>query len=170
MRIEWVGGGATDGVVIRPVSQLSELSTYPQMCQQVAALTEAGWTAKAIAQAVNEAGYHPRRANECFGAQTISLLQRRLGVSPPRPRLRQRDGLLPDEWWPGELVRLLEIPRSSLHHWIRQGRVRARKLDEPLHRWVIWADEAELERLRSSHQRALGANVRQAGTTEPLAE
>ena len=95
-----------------------------------------------------------------LSAQTISALQRRLGVSPPRPRLRQRNGLLPDEWWPAELVRLLEIPRSSLHHWIRRGLVRARKLDEPLHRWVIWADEAERERLRAYHQRALGDNVR----------
>ena len=61
------------------------IMTYPQICQLVQTLTEAGWTAKAIAQAVNEAGYHSRRTNECFGAQTISLLQRRLGVSPPRP-------------------------------------------------------------------------------------
>lgn len=170
VRIEWVGGGTTEGVMIRPVSQLSDLSTYPQVCQLVQTMTEAGWTAKAIAQAVNEAGYHPRRANECFGAQTISLLQRRLGVSPPHPRLRQRDGLLPDEWWPAELVRLLEIPRASLHHWIRRGWVRARKLEEPLQRWVVWADEAERDRLRAYHQRTLGEDFRQRWATAPLAE
>ena len=31
----------------------------------------------------------------------------------------------------------------------RQGLVRARQLDEPLHRWVVWADEAGQERLLS---------------------
>ena len=27
--------------------------------------------------------------------------------------------------------------------WTHQDLVRARQLDEPLHRWVVWADEAE---------------------------
>ena len=55
VRIEWIGGGYTEGIVIRPVGKLSELSTYPQICQQVQTLTEAGWTATAIAQALSEA-------------------------------------------------------------------------------------------------------------------
>lgn len=84
VRIEWVGGGSSEGMLVRPVARLSDLSTYAQLCQQVRTLTEAGWTAKAIAQAVNEAGYHPPRANARFRAQAITALQRRLGVSPPR--------------------------------------------------------------------------------------
>jgi hypothetical protein len=153
VRIEWLGGGHTEGVVIRPVGKLSELSTYAQICQQVRALTEAGWTATAIAQALSDAGYCPARASARFGAQTIRQLQRRLEVRAPRPRVRSRDGLLPDEWWKASLARMLDIPRASLYHWIRQGLVRARQLDEPLHRWVVWADEAELERLQLYHQR-----------------
>ncbi len=31
VRIEWIGGGYTEGIVIRPVGKLSELSTYPQI-------------------------------------------------------------------------------------------------------------------------------------------
>jgi hypothetical protein len=31
VRIEWIGGGHTEGVVIPPVGKLSELSTYPQI-------------------------------------------------------------------------------------------------------------------------------------------
>ena len=121
----------------------------------VQTLTEAGWTATAIAQALSDAGYCSTRATSRFGAQTIRQLQRRLGVRAPRQRVRQHDGLLPDEWWPTELVRTLLIPRGSLYHWIRQGLVRARQLDEPLHRWVVWADEAEQERLRAHHQRSI---------------
>jgi DNA invertase Pin-like site-specific DNA recombinase len=170
VRIEWVGGGQTEGVVIRPVRQLSNLSTYPQICQHVQRLTAAGWTATAIAQALNEAGYLPPRASARFGAQTITRLQRRLGAIPPRLRVRARRELGPDEWWPAELIRLLEIPRSSLYHWIKQGLVQARQLDEPLHRWVVWADEAEQERLRQYHQRTIGDDFRQSWTTAPLAE
>jgi len=170
VRIEWIGGGQTEGVVIRPVGKLSELSTYPQICHQVRALTEAGWAAAAIAQALSDAGFRPCRPNIGFRAQTITQLQRRLGVRAPRPRVRQHDGLLPDEWWPTELVRTLGIPRESLYRWIRQGLVRARQLDEPLHRWVMWADEAEQERLREYHQRAIGDDFRHRWADGPLAE
>lgn len=170
VRIEWIGGGYLEGVVIRPVGKLSELSTYPQICQQVQRLTEAGWTATAIAQALNDADYCPARATSRFGAQTIRQLQQRLGLRAPRSRGRSSDGLLPDEWWPAELTRMLEIPRASLYHWIRQGLVRARQLDEPLHRWVVWADEAEQERLQEYHRRAIGDDLRRRWTDAPLAE
>lgn len=59
VRIEWIGGSSTEGIVIRPVGNLSELSTYPWICQQIQAMTEAGWTATAIAQALNDVGYCP---------------------------------------------------------------------------------------------------------------
>ncbi len=170
VRIEWVGGGHTQGIVLRPVGKLSDLSTYPQLCQQVQALTEAGWAATAIAQALNDAGFRPSHPNTRFRAQTIRELQRRLGVRAARPRIRSRNHLLPDEWWPAELVHTLGIPRGSLYHWISQGVVRARQLDEPLHRWVVWADEAELERLQQYHQRAIGDDFRRRWTDAPLAE
>jgi hypothetical protein len=72
VRIEWIGGGHAEGVVIRPVGKLSELSTYPQICHQVQALTEAGWAAAAIAQALSDAGFRPCRPNSGFRAQTIT--------------------------------------------------------------------------------------------------
>jgi hypothetical protein len=170
VRIEWVGGGHIEGIVIRPVATLSELSTYHEICQQVRVLTEAGWAATAIAQALNDAGFRPARGISGFRPGTIRQLQRQLGVRAPRPRVRHHNGLLTDEWWPAELSRRLSIPRGSLHHWIRQGLVRARQLDEPLHRWVIWADEAEQERLRQYHQRAIGDEFRHRWTHEALAE
>lgn len=170
VRIEWIGGGSTEGVVIRPVGKLSELSTYPQICQRVQELTEAGWTAAAIAQVLSDEGYYSARATVSIGKQAVRQIQRQGGVRAPRPRSRSRQELLPDEWWPAELARTLGIPRGSLHHWIRQGLVRARQLDEPLHRWVVWADEAEQERLRQYHQRAIGDDLRHRWTEAPLAE
>ena len=168
--IEWIGGGHTEGVVIRPIGKLSELSTYPQICHQVQVLTEAGWAAVAIAQALNEAGFRPPRSTTGFRAEMITQLQRQLGMKAPRPRVRHHEGFLPHEWWPTELARHLRIPRGTLLHWIRQGVLRARQLDEPLHRWVVWADEAEQERLRAYHQRVIGDEFRHRWTDTPLAE
>ena len=170
VRIEWIGGGHSEGVVIRPIGKLSELSTYPQICQQVQELTEAGWAAVAIAQALNDAGFRPPRSTTGFRAEMITQLQRQLGVKAPRPRVRHHEGFLPDEWWPTELARHLRIPRGTLLHWIRQGVVRARQLDEPLHRWVVWADGAEQERLRAYHQRAIGDEFRHRWMDAPLAK
>jgi hypothetical protein len=142
VRIEWIGGGHT----------------------------EAGWAAGAIAQALNEAGFRPPRSTTGFRAEMITQLQRQLGMKAPRPRVRHREGFRPDEWWPTELARQLHISRGTLLHWIRQEVVRARQLEEPLHRWVVWADEAEQERLRQYHQRAIGDDFRQRWTEAPLAK
>ncbi len=87
VRIEWIGGNQTEGMVIRPIGTMSKLSTYPQMCQQVQKLTEAGWTAVAIAQALNEAGFRPPRSPTGFRAEMISRLQRELGVKASRLRV-----------------------------------------------------------------------------------
>jgi hypothetical protein len=56
VRIEWIGGGSSEGAVIRPIGKLSDLSPYPQICQRVQELTEAGWAATAIAQALSDEG------------------------------------------------------------------------------------------------------------------
>jgi hypothetical protein len=170
VRIEWIGGSSTEGIVIRPVGKLSELSTYPQICHQVQVLTESGWAATAIARALDDAGHCPTNPSTRFRAQTIRELQRRLGVRAPRPRIRQRAELGSDEWWPAELVRALHIPRASLYHWIRHELVRARQLDEPLHRWVVWADEAEQEHLQQYHQRAIRNDFRRRRTNEQFVE
>src|SRR6266704_3181719 len=108
---------------------------------------------RSFARSLNGAGCRPPRSTTGFRAEMITQLQRQLGMKAPRPRVRHHEGFLPHEWWPTELARHLHIPRGTLLHWIRQGVVRARQLDEPLHRWVVWADEAEQERLQAYHQR-----------------
>jgi hypothetical protein len=121
-----------------------------------------------IAGALNEAGYRPPRVNPDFRAPLVAQLQRTLGIAAPRPRVRKREDLLLDEWWPAELVHTLGISKASLHHWISLGLLQARQFDEPLHRWVIWADEAELERLRQYHQRNVGEDFHHRWTGEAL--
>ena len=73
-----------------------------------------------------------------------------------------RDGLGPQEWWLPELARTLPMPEVTLYTWVRRGWLRAHQQAQPPHRWILWADGAEVERLRGRHQ---GATSAPAGAT-----
>ncbi|HEX6510290.1 MAG TPA: recombinase family protein [Chloroflexota bacterium] len=167
VRIEWAGGGQTDGVVTRPIAKLRDLSTYAELCDRVTALTHAGMTAPAIAEQLTEEGYSHPHAGGRFGEAGMRDLQRELGLRPDRPFARPREGLRPDEWWPVDMIRVLEIPQSTLYNWIRRGIVRARQLDRRTGRWVVMATKEELAQLHQRHRegRAGAMRHRWAGDT-----
>jgi hypothetical protein len=41
--IEWAGGGTTAGIATRPLSRIEHLSYYPQLCERIRSLAQAGW-------------------------------------------------------------------------------------------------------------------------------
>ena len=163
--IHWIGGGTTEGTVIRPIAHLADLSYYPQVCARVRTLTAENIAASRIATHLNAAGYRPARGGAVFGAPSSRLLQHCLGLRLGRGHTQRRDGLAADEWWPADLLRAVPLSRSTLHTWVRRGWVQARREVGPLQRWIIWADAAELERLRRHHQRAQSVEARQRWTT-----
>ncbi len=55
--IFWVGGSQTRGIVIRPVAKLEQLSDYPQLCERVRVLVQAGAGAGDIVEALFAEGY-----------------------------------------------------------------------------------------------------------------
>src|SRR5262249_57668143 len=75
------------------------------------------------------------------------------GLGGQHRRGQSRAALGADEWWAPELARALLVPRSCLLDWIQRGQVRARQEEQGLHRWIVWADPAEMERLRQYHRR-----------------
>jgi hypothetical protein len=164
VRIVWVGGGQTDGVVTRPVAQLARLRAYPQLCQRVADLTARHLSAPAIAQQLEEEGYTSARVSNRLRAAGVRTIQDRLGLRERRVRPHSRDGLGPEEWWASDLVNRCGMARSTIHHWLRQGWLRARREEAPLRRWIIWADAAEVDRLRAWQQRSVGDKTRQRWT------
>jgi len=164
VRIDWVGGGQTVGVVPRSVARLASLRSYPQLCQRLQELTQAGLSAPTIAQRLTEEGYTSSRQGSRLGSQAVREVQRRLGLRGRRTRPHQREGLGPDEWWASDLVELLDLSRSTVHYWIRQGWIHARREEAPLGRWIVWADAAELERLRALRQRSVGEEARRRWT------
>jgi hypothetical protein len=164
--IHWLGGGQTDGEAIRPVARVSDLSYYAELCERVRALDSQGLSAKGIVARLAEEGYHPAREGERFGVQVINELEQRLGLRPKHRRIPDRAGLGPNEWWLGEVAQRLGMPRSSLGNWLRTDKIRARR-EEQSGRWILWADEAELERLRLLRERSIPDELRQRWTREP---
>jgi len=61
---------------------------------------------------------------------------------------------------------LVGIQFNRLQFTIRHGWVKARQQEQPRGRWIIWADEAELERLRQLHRRPSSYHVRRLWVEE----
>jgi DNA invertase Pin-like site-specific DNA recombinase len=151
--IEWAGGRRSAAVVIRPVSSFESLSYYPRLCERVRQLASQGLDSSHIAQCLDAEGYRSAKLAEGFGQQGVQKLMRRLGLSRHQGRQRPPQGLLGEhEWWLGELAEQIGMPKQTLYTWIRRGWVRSRQLTGHARGWVVWADEAELERLRRLHQ------------------
>jgi len=160
VRVTWARGAQTADELIRPVARLAQLSYYPQLCARARALADEGLTAEAIAARLNAEGYRPPKRREQFGRQGIQELLRDVGVRAGRPRTAPRDGLGADEWWVAELAQRVGMPLATLQGWIRRGWVRARQQEQAPRRWIVWADKAEIERLRQRHQRPAGYYTR----------
>jgi hypothetical protein len=167
LTVHWAGGAQTVGELVRPVARLTQLSTYPQLCARVRALAAAGLRAAAIAARLNAEGFRPPKRHERFGPQGVLALMQRLGLDAPRSRSRARAGLGPDEWWLPTLATEVGMPRVTLYHWVRRGVVRARRQVVPpagpasRPRLILWADAAEVDRLRQRRRRPAGAAAHQ---------
>lgn len=164
VRIVWAGGGETTSLLVRPIAELAHLSYYPQLCRRVTELTHGDLSAPLIAEQLRIEGFAPVREGTHFGAQSVRSLQQQLGLRGKRTRSVDRSGLGPDEWLAADLTRLLGITKSTVHNWIGRGWLRARREAGRLQRWIVWADAAELERLRHLQRRSLSEEARRRWT------
>jgi len=58
------------------------------------------------------------------------------------------------------------MPLATLQGWVRRGWVQARQQATPPRRWIAWADDAEIARLRERHQRPAGYYTRRLWVDE----
>ena len=166
LSIEWVGGMRTEEEMIRPVKRLEQLSYYPQLCQRICTLAREGLKAGDIAERLNAEGYRPPKRRETFGPVGVRDLMLRIGATGKQFHLVRRNGLEEHEWWLPELARKVPMPDVTLYNWIRRGLVKARRQEDPPRRWIIWADDAEVERLRQRHQRPAGYHIHKLWTEQ----
>jgi hypothetical protein len=145
MTIEWVEGGRTTGLTTRPMSHSAHVSDYPRLCERIRTLAHQGYnTTQSTAFLAHEGFRSPKHARP-FSRQSVIELRRRLGVH--QPRRHRRPSLQEHEWWLADLERELGESNATLHQWRKRGWLQARWHD-PSKRWVAWADEAELQRLK----------------------
>ena len=143
--IEWVGGGTTAGVITRPISRIEHLSDYPQLCARIRALAQAGYSTVQITAYLAREGFRSPKQAKPFSRPSVVELMRRLSVH--QPRSRRHLPLRKHEWWLSDLARAVGVSHSTLHRWRQCGWLQAR-WHAHSKRWVAWADETELQRLK----------------------
>jgi hypothetical protein len=158
-RIEWVGGGATEERLIRPVARYEQLSYWPRLRERVSELAGEGFSAGEIAERLNTEGYRPPRCSATFRAAAVRKLRGRLGMGGKPPAHKPSEELGAHEWWLADLARAVGMPKATLYSWIQRGWVDCRKSGRG--RWIVRADPVETERLRELHHRPDGYYARQ---------
>lgn len=164
--IAWAGGLQTEGALQRPVRRLEQLSYYPQLRARVRTLAQEGLRAREIAKCLNAEGFRPPKRRERFDGLGVEKLLLRLGVTGKRYRSKTREGLGEHEWWVPALAQAIGMPTITLYWWASRGWVRARRQEPSLRRWVIWADEQEMERLRERSKRPYSCHPRRRWSAE----
>jgi DNA invertase Pin-like site-specific DNA recombinase len=143
--IAWVGGGTTVGVMTRPMSRIEHFSDYPQLCARIRALAHAGYSTVQITASLAREGFRSPKQAKPFSRQSVVDLMRRLAVH--HPRSRRHLPLRKHEWWLSDLAHAVGVSHSTLPRWRQCGWLQAR-WHAHSKRWVAWADETELQRLK----------------------
>lgn len=151
LEVQWVGGHRTELTAIRPIGRLECLSYYPDLIRRVAELWLAGQSVPGIAQHLTEEGWRPAKGGATFTVSMVRRILARPDVQQLVGRKRLTDGIPKgaQEWTTDELGDLLGMPRVSLYVCLKKGILKARRTRYQTRSvWLIWADEAELARLR----------------------
>jgi DNA invertase Pin-like site-specific DNA recombinase len=162
----WRGGAATEHEVVRPVRSYRNLMGYESLKSRIVAWRKEGETARQIAARLNAEGLRTPRHRRRFSEAGVRILLSQWDVSGAKEILGP---LGSDEWWLPDLIRELGIDGRKLRLWLKRGWLNARRA--PAQRmWVVWADAAELKRLRKlNHRSRVGAKHYPAELTVPKA-
>ena len=148
--IRFAGGFASQHELRRPVARYEQMHNYPFLLNRVHDLRQLKLTARRIAGTLNAEAWRPPKRRATFNAAMVRSLILRL----PRPATLSSGTpdtsgpLAQNEWWFADLVRHLNLPSPTLYSWMRRGWVEARQLAGREGRWILWADDGELARLR----------------------
>lgn len=148
VHLHWAGGMVRSHTIARTVSRYCQQADYPRLVARLRELCAGRDNAAAIAERLNAEGFRPPKRVKRFSGEMVRRLTSQLGLER-RPRHGSPAGLGRDEYRPMGLARRLGIGRDTVRRWMRAGWLTVRR-DEAGHQ-VIWADAAELRRLRELH-------------------
>jgi len=164
--VTWAGGHQTHTDLLRPVARIDQLSYYPALAERIRTLADQGLQNTAIAGQLTTEGFRTPHLHERFNPGEIQHLIRRLGLRPGLDHDHRTDqgSLRPGQWWLATLAREIEMPTATLFGWLKRGWITGRQDTHPPYRWIITADQAEVERLRALHQLPAGYHNRRRWT------
>jgi hypothetical protein len=147
--VEWAGGYASQHQLIRCVARYEQLRHYQELLARAVQLRDAGQTTTEIAVQLNREGWRPPKRRATFNGPMVRALLSRRAPPGPRPRGTDAASLLGShEWWFTDLAQRLDMPHPTLYSWLRRGWVHSRQLPGAQGRWILWADDEELDRLK----------------------
>ena len=147
--IHWIGGLVESHTLSRPVKRYDLQSDYPRLVERLRRLCAERLSSAAIAQRLNAEGFRPPKRTDHFTGSMVQRLTSRLGLTR-RQRHGSPAGLGRDEYRPAALARRLGISPDTVKRWVRAGWLTVRRDADGHH--VIWANAAELRRLRELHR------------------
>ena len=168
--VTWAGGQQTHAGLRRPVARIDQLSYYPALTERIRDLAGQGLGSAAIAGQLAAEGFRTPRLHDRFHPGEIQHLIRRLGLRPGLDHDHRTDhgSLGPGQWWLAALAREIGMPVATLFGWLRRGWVTGRQDTRAPYRWIITADQAEVERLRALHQLPAGYHNRRRWTDDGI--
>jgi hypothetical protein len=146
--VRWHGGSVSRHVVHQGLRRYDQLGDYAGLEARVRALRAAGRTGEQIAEALNREGYPPPRDGAFTGNRVRKLFTRLgladfpAGVGGPADLPGEHERWLPD------LAAELGVSPIVVHRWRWSGKLHARQLAGANGRWIVWADQEEVGRLR----------------------
>src|SRR6266550_6436356 len=166
--VTWAGGQQTHADLRRPVARIDQLSYYPALTERIRALAGQGLGSAAIAGQLAAEGFRTPRLHDRFHPGEIQQLIRRLGLRPglEHDHRTGQGSPGPGQWWLATLAREIGMPGATLFGWLRRGWATGRQDTRPPYRWIITADQAEVERLRALHQLPAGYHNRRRWTDD----
>jgi hypothetical protein len=125
------------------------MADFQGLLDRIEELRAAGRTLTEAAEQLNREGFHPPKRSARFTGAILARLLAQRSRTGPRCRVVAQPGVLgTQEWLLTDWARELVMPQATLHRWVREGWVHARKLPTPGGHWVIWADADERDRMR----------------------
>lgn len=139
--VHWAGGYTSQHETRRTVSTFDELEDSQTLLTRAQQLYNSGCPQSELIQRLNDEGFRPARKSQftASGIHALMRVLRRKGLISDRPNVAK------PFWRSKQLSSELGIKPSTLTGWRRRGWVQTMKLGR---RWIYWANEVELSRLR----------------------
>jgi DNA invertase Pin-like site-specific DNA recombinase len=146
--VYWRGGAQGRYTVTQRLRSYQRLGRFEELKERVMDLRRQGKTAKRIADVLNAEGFVMPRGGT-FHDGTVRRLFARFGVSDiAEEQIKGGAGPGNGEWWLPALAAELEVKPIVLHRWLRSGYMIGRQVAGDKSRWIVWANAAELHRLK----------------------